>query len=255
LDYDSVQADFSTIIIGETAMKKTLGIIIVFVGFALLALNSRAASAAGQDGVLISKDGRTVFTTRTSSPRAAETPESDDNLVKIYDNIGTAYPKGTYNCCQGAVISGSQTEVEWWGGVAFTPRANRLVTKIKIAIGYNSGTNEVFVNLNSDSAGVPGAPIKTWKVKNISGAGSCCAVTTVVDKAGIAVTAGVRYWVTVTTNGSDKDAFLSWNVNDTNQVDPALNAARCKGTLCREDDGKWVAVQQTPGLALAVLGR
>lgn len=126
-----------------------------------------------------------------------------------------------------------------------------MITKIKLAVGYESGTNQVIVTLANDASGVPGTRIHSWTVTNVPPAGTCCALVTIKDK-GIPVSAGVQYWITLTTNGSNKDAFLSWNVNDTDQIDPALSAARCKGGACR-GNGEWVAVQQTPGLAFAVL--
>ncbi|MGA8493217.1 MAG: choice-of-anchor R domain-containing protein [Terriglobales bacterium] len=237
-------------------MNRTLERVIV--GLALLGLVSVAAFTASQNGVIISDDGRTVMV-KARAQQAAATDQSDAALVKIYDNLGTAYPKGIYWCCQGATISGpdSPGNVEWWDGVAFTPKANYAVTKIKLALGYLGGTNELVVSLHNDANGVPGTAIKSWKVKNLVDGGTCCTVAAIIDQSGIAVTEGVQYWITVTTNNSDKDAFLFWNVNDTDQIDPVPSAARCYATggQCRQNNGKWVAVPQTPGLALAVLGQ
>jgi hypothetical protein len=230
----------------------------VIVGVALLLLVSVAAFTASKNGVIVSDNGRTVMV-KARAQQATATDQSDANLVKIYDNLGAAYPKGIYWCCEGATISGpnSPGNVEWWDGVAFTPSANHVVTKIKLALGYLGGTNEVIVSVNNDANGIPGTAIKTWKVKNLVAGGTCCTVAVITDQSGIAVTSGVQYWITVTTNADDKDAFLFWNVNDTDQIDPAPSAARCYSTggQCRQNNGKWVAVQQTPGLALAVLGQ
>ncbi len=237
-------------------MNRTLERVIV--GLGLLVLASVAAFTVTRNGVIVSDDGRTVMV-KARGRQAVATDQSDATLVKIYDNLGTAYPKGVYWCCEGATISGpdSPGNVEWWDGVAFTPKSNHTVTKIELALGYLGGTNEVIVSLDSDADGVPGTPIKTWKVKNLPNGGTCCTLAAVTDKSGVAVTAGVQYWITVTTNSSDKDAFLFWNVNDTDQIDPAPSAARCYSTngQCRQDNGKWVAVPETPGLALAVLGQ
>jgi hypothetical protein len=198
----------------------------------------------------------TIVTERSFTP-VMRTDASDAGLVKIYDNIGAAYPKGTYWCCEGATVSGPKSAigVEWWVGASFTPKANHIATKIKIAIGYLGGTNEVLVSLNNDAQGIPGTVLRTWTAKALPNAGTCCSVVVKTDKVGIPVTKGTQYWITVTTNASDDDAWAAWNVNDTDQSDSVLSAARCKGTLCRGNNGKWVAVQQTPGLAFAVLGR
>jgi hypothetical protein len=244
------------ILLEAMTMNRTLERAII--GVAVLVLVSVAAFTATRNGVIVSDDGRTVMV-KARAQYIAATEEQDSTLVKIYDNLGSAYPKGVYWCCEGATISGpdSPGNVEWWDAVAFPPKADRSVTKINLALGYLGGTNEVIVGLNNDAAGVPGTAIKTWKVKNLPGGGTCCALATITDQSGIAVSRGVQYWITVTTNASDKDAFLFWNVNDTDQVDPAPSAARCYSTggQCRQDNGKWVAVPQTPGLALEVLGQ
>jgi hypothetical protein len=237
-------------------MKRTLERVIV--GLVVLVLVSVVAFTATRNGVIVSDDGRTVMV-KARAQQAATADPSDASLVKIYNNLGAAYPKGVYWCCEGATISGQDSpgNVEWWDGVAFTPSSNHVVTKIKLALGYLGGTNEVIVGLNNDSNGAPGTAIKTWKIKNVAAGGGCCTLVAITDQSGIAVTGGVQYWITATTNASDSDAFLFWNVNDTDQIDPAPSAARCYSTggQCRQNNGKWVAVPQTPGLALAVLGQ
>jgi hypothetical protein len=221
----------------------------------ILILASLAASAAAQQKALI-QDGTTIVLPSHSASRPSEIEKNDAGLVTIYDSIGTAYPKGTFWCCQGATISGpdSPGNFEWWVGAAFTPAANHTVTKVALALGYISGTNQVQVHLNQDANGVPGAALRTWTAKNLPGAGTCCTLTTLYDSAGVPVTAGTQYWITVTTNNNDETVQAFWNVNDVDQIDPAPGAGRCQGPLCR-GNGKWAASQDTPGLAFEVLGK
>lgn len=214
------------------------------------------AVAASQKGPILIDSGRITIIPRTSAQHAVAKPPSDAGLIKIYDNIGVAYPKGTYWCCEGATVSGPNSPggVEWWDATSFTPSADHTVTQIRVAIGYVGGTNEVILSLVNDANGLPGTPIRTWVAKPLPNFGTCCAVVVKTDKAGIPVTKGTRYWITATTNANDADAWLAWNVNDTDQMDSHLSAARCEGSVCRTG-GKWVAVQQSPALAVAVLGQ
>ncbi|HWY53998.1 MAG TPA: choice-of-anchor R domain-containing protein [Terriglobales bacterium] len=214
------------------------------------------AIAAEQNGPILSEDGSITIIPRNSSQQAVAKAPSEAGLVKIYDNIGSAYPKGTYWCCEGATISGPNSVggVQWWDGTSFTPSADHTVTQIRVAIGYLGGTNEVILTLTNDANGLPGTPIRTWVAKSLPNAGTCCAVIVKTDTAGIPVTKGTRYWITATTNANNADAWLAWNVSDTDQIDSHLSAALCKGSVCR-NSGKWEAVQQSPALAAAVLGQ
>ena len=55
----------------------------------VLALASVTAFAASQEGVVISKDGRTTIATKRT-PSTVRTEPNDPSLVTIYDNIGKA---------------------------------------------------------------------------------------------------------------------------------------------------------------------
>jgi len=232
--------------------KKTLLTLIV------LALASVTAFAAGRDGVITTKDGRmTIATKRT--PSVTRTASSDAGLVKIFDNIGTAYPKGSYWCCGGYTITGPTAISgfpEFWSAAAFTPSANHTVTKIKVAVGYVEGTNGLVLGLYNDASGVPGTAIKTWNLTGLPNFGSCCTVEEKGDSAGIAVTAGTQYWIVLKTNSKDSNTYAAFNLNDTDQVDPAPAAQYCsadKGGSCSKNDA-WTAFSSQPGLAFAVLG-
>jgi hypothetical protein len=224
----------------------------------VMALASVMALAASQDGIVMSKDGRTTITTKRPQ-LVTRTETSDAGLVKIFDNIGTAYPKGTYWCCEGYTITGPNALSgfpEYWEAGAFTPSANHTVTKIEVAVGFVEGTNGLVLGLYKDASGVPGTAIKTWSLSSLPTFGSCCVFQTKVDKAGIPVTAGTQYWIVLKTNSKEANTWAAFNVNDTDQVDPATTAYYCSQDVagsCSNND-KWSAGSSIPGPAFAVLG-
>ena len=225
----------------------------------VLALASLTAFAASKDGIVLSKDGRTVTVTKATKS-TAQAPSSDAGLVKIYDSIGTAYPKGTYWCCEGATIFGPTAiskEPEYWEAGAFTPTADHTVTKVEVAVGWVEGFNGLVVALYSDASGVPGKVIKAWSVTNLPNFGSCCATVAAHDTAGVPITAKTQYWIVVKTNNKSSNTFAAWNVEDVDQVDSELTAFWCsddKGGSCGSDNDVWIAGQAVPGHAFAVLG-
>jgi hypothetical protein len=225
----------------------------------VLALASLTAFAASKDGVVVSKDGRTTIATkRTASvDRAVST---DAGLVTIFSNIGTAYPEGSYWCREGATITGPTAMSgfpEYWVAGAFTPTANHTVTKVKVAVGFVQGTNGLVLGIYSDSNGVPGTALKTWNLSNLPTFGSCCTLESKSDVAGISVTAGTQYWVVLKTNSKESNTWAAFNVNDTDQIDPAPVASYCSqdaGGSCSVNDA-WTASESIPGPAFAVLGK
>jgi len=223
----------------------------------VLALASLTAFAAS-DGVVISKDGRKTIATKRV-PGVVRSESSDAGLVKIFDNIGTAYPKGSYWCCEGYTITGPTALSgfpEYWEAGAFTPSANHTVTQVQVAVGFVEGVNGLILGVYNDASGVPGTPIKTWALTTLPTFGSCCVVETKNDAAGISVTAGTQYWIVLKTNKKETTTWAAFNVNDTDQVDPAPTAFYCSGTTGQcSSNNAWTASQSQPGPAFAVLGK
>ena len=233
--------------------KRTLLTLIV------LALASVTVFAAGKDNAVLSRDGRTTIATKRAQAVTRTTAPSDAALVKIFDNIGTAYPKGTYWCCEGYTITGPTALSgfpEYWEAGAFTPSANHTVTKVEVAVGFVEGTNGLVLSINNDASGVPGTAIKSWSLSGLPTFGSCCVVEARGDSAGIPVTAGTQYWIVLKTNSKESTTWAAFNVNDTDEVDAAPTAFYCsqdKGGSCSNND-KWTAGRSVPGPAFAVLG-
>ena len=222
---------------------------------AALALTSATAFTAGKDEVVISRDGRMTFIPRRSQDVTPSAP-SGAGLVTIFNNIGWAYPKGAYSCCDGFTVEGpaGQSEPVFWQAAAFKPTVDHTVTMIEVAVSLNAGADVVVLSLNNDANGLPGTAIKTWRLTALPAAGTCCTVEARTDAAGIPVTGGARYWIVLRpTSGSDTQAV--WNVNDTNQVNSMKTAFYCSSQsgVC-QNNRKWTVERRLPGPAFAVFG-
>jgi hypothetical protein len=224
-----------------------------------------AAAMASDDGIVLSKDGKMTINTR---PGAHSQPyvDNNDGLTTIFDNLGGHYPDGVYWCCEGSTIWGPENTLEsppitFWSAVAFTPATSLSVTKVSVAVGfvnYGEKYTDILVSVANDNNGVPGTAIKTFKISNLPTFGTCCTVDTAKDSAGIPVTAGTQYWITVTTE-KKSDIWAAWNVNDTEQLssDAILEASYCDstGTDCGTNNGKWTSYEGYPGLAVGIWGQ
>jgi hypothetical protein len=237
--------------------KRTLLTLVVLV------VTSLSAFAARKGEVVMSKDGRMMSVTNGVQSVQRVAP-SDAGLVTIFDNIGKAYPKGTYWCCEGYSITGPDASgrlPETWLAVAFTPSDNHLVTRVEAAISHFTGTNELVLSLNNDASGLPGTAIRTWNMTDLPAFGSCCVVATKEDAAGIPVTAGTQYWIVVSTKGKSSNTFADWNVEDIDQVDQytvpvAYYCSDDQGGNCGNNDAWTLDTSNgTQGPAFAVLGK
>lgn len=183
----------------------------------------------------------------------------DPKLKTIAGDLST-YPYGVFFCCYGYYITGLTNVLgvvpEYWQGVPFTPSANMKVNEVDTSVEYDEGTKEIVLSLNSDSNGLPGKAIHTWKVTNLGTNGGCCQLATGKSKSGIAVKKGQQYWVVVSTNADDASIFASWDVNSTDMRSHPF-ASYCddsKQGTCNGVSGQWYATQGIlPGFA--VLGQ
>jgi hypothetical protein len=231
---------------------------------ALILMNvSGTAFAANKAEVVMSKDGRKIYVTK-STRAVARAKSSESGLVTIFSNIGKVYPRGTYFCCESYSITGPKASgrlPEYWLAVAFTPTADHVVTMVEVAVNLLDGADHLVLSLNSDASGLPGASLKSWHLRSLPEAGSCCTVGAGEDRAGIPVTAGTQYWIVLSTVGANSDTYAGWNVEDVDQVDTynvpvAYYCSDDRGGSCGNNDA-WTLDSSTSnqGPAFAVLGR
>jgi hypothetical protein len=205
--------------------------------------------AIAHPGVILSKNGGITSVTRGSGLYVAPPPHNDGATV-IFSNIGTKYPLGLYFCCSGATVSGPTSELGFqsWPAMQFTPSTDISVTEIDAAVEWITGTDEVDLDLYTDSGGVPGTLLKTFKATNLQGNAGCCGFAVGKDKEGISVTAGTPYWVAVTTATNGSDTFANWMFNSTDQLDKVPSAVN-KGSGWVTNGGA------VPAASFAVFGK
>ena len=219
----------------------------------VLALASVTVLAANRERVVVSKDGRTTIATKRT-PSVTRTEPNDPSLVTIYDNIATAYPKGSYWCCEGYTIMGPANLLgfpEYWQAGAFTPSANHTVTKVEVAVGF-VGTTDLSLASIMTPAAYRAKPLRL----------GLCRVCPPSEAAARSRRGRIRLGFRsplhriLDRSEDQREEYATWavfNVNDTDQVDPQVTAVYCSG-LCSPNN-KWVASHTTPGPAFAVLGK
>jgi len=215
---------------------------------AALALGSSAALAL-PNGVVVSKDGRTVTVPHGVASYVHPGMHVPKGGKMLFSNIGYDYPKGLYFCCYGGTISGPTSALGFsnWIGVAFTPANTGKITEIELGVGYVEGTATANIGIWSDSGGVPGTEIKGADEALTQTYGGCC--TTVTFKHKVAVTGGTQYWVVVSTDSNNSDLFGAWNFNSTDEVDGLTTSEDYNG------EGWGTAGSYVPGFNLTIYGK
>lgn len=180
----------------------------------LLLMWCAAVFAQGRDGVVSINGGRTSVYIKTRSESATTARQRDAGLVTIFSNLGTG--NNVYNGSVGSGILGqnvpNQIFPEWLAS-GFTPTADHLVTQIQVGVTYVEGPNGVILSLNDDNAGVPGQPLKSWRLPNLPTFGTCCTLQTVNLTTGIPVTQGKQYWIVLQTPPHNQSTWDVWNDN------------------------------------------
>jgi hypothetical protein len=189
---------------------------------AALALAALAASPAASKtihGVTVNKDG-TVSVPNGVGHYVAPPPHVKGAHV-IYSNIARKYPQGLYFCCSGAIVAGptSAINMQDWAAIQFTPAADATVQEIDVAVQQIAGTPSVDFGLYSDSAGLPGNLLMQFKASGYGLTGTCCDLAVGKNRKGVAVKGGTPYWIALTTDSSNSDAFANWPTNSTDIVD------------------------------------
>jgi len=181
-----------------------------------LFISSLAAAQATHDGVTTINGGRTTIYLKGAPQKITTATPTPAGLVKIFSNLGTG--SNVYNSFAGTGVLGQNVPGQpfpEWLGFAFTPAADHLVQVIQVGATYVSGTNELYLSLNADNAGLPGKALHTWHFVNLPTFGTCCALQSGLFKSGIPVKKGTQYWVVLRTAGGPSDTWDVWN-NDFN---------------------------------------
>jgi hypothetical protein len=220
----------------------------------LFGLTILAALTAQPGMAYAASDAKAPATTTTAAPPPAP-------LTTFFTNIGRKYPNGVYYCCAGIPVTGpnnNENAPEQWYAVAYTPSATFTLKRIQLAVGYFSGTNNIIVAVFGDNGtGLPNVQLGEWHVRNMPPNGSCCLTETSVIGAGLALAAGVKYWIALKTINTDKDALVFWERNTTDQVNSVAAASFCSQDhqgSCTVND-HWISAGATkPAPAFALLG-
>jgi hypothetical protein len=242
---DSMEAKLSQRQNGGNAMAKKKAAVLVIACITVLVLAGMTAVAVGsKEGFMTINGNRMTVAMRGPSGFAAGVVDPDDaQLKKIFTNLGSG--SSVYNCCTGWTISavGSVIGQQNWIGEAFTPKSNSTITKVKVAVGYVTGTNGVTFGISKDNGGVPGGLLKSWSKTGLPTFGTCCTLLTGKIAAGIPVSGGTQYWLVVKTSGKTPDTWDAFNLSNSGT-----------GTLANNTGSGWNNLGNNQQGAFAVLG-
>lgn len=190
--------------------KKVQSGVLICLGMLLLA-NVAAWGQATNDGIITINGGETTLLMRAPSQTFTPAIAPSPDLITIYSNLGTGTK--VYNAVAGYGILGPDAGQPWpqWVGCGFRPKADRIVTEIRVGATYVQGTNGLVMSLNEDNNHTPGKALHTWRFANLPTFGSCCTLQTGKYAAGIKVKKGTLYWVVL--RPSSKDTYDVWNNN------------------------------------------
>lgn len=157
-----------------------------------------------------------VVRTPVNSQARVAAPDVPTGLKQIFGNLGPR--TNAYNASLGTMVAGPLSTIgsDQFLGLPFTPKVNAHVWQLRVAVLYlnTGGANQVNLSLYTDAGGIPGTLIGgPVTVMNVPPAGTCCALAIANLTAGVAVTAGTRYWVVADTplSGTGSDFEGSWN--------------------------------------------
>lgn len=188
-------------------MEKKTATLRIVVCLAVLTLVGLTAVALGsKDGVTTINGGTMTVFMRGPSEDFTPMEPDEAGLKTIYSNLGTG--RKVYNDSTSWTIGGAGSPVgQMWVAEPFTPASDATVTRLKVAVGYVTGTNGVSIALANDKEGVPGKFLKQWFKTGLPNGGTCCVLQVENDVAGIPVKGGVQYWVVVKTSAKTNDTW------------------------------------------------
>ena len=141
--------------------------------------------------------------------------------VVLFDNFG---PGDSSQTNVGYTISTatSLTGVDVTSGMSFTPSVTAPLGSIFAAIGLISGTNQVTLDLMSDSGGSPGTILESFNASNQMGPfGSSNPPIMVTSTLHPVLQMGQQYWLVAFAHDS---TWAAWNDNNTGDSGPVTQS-------------------------------
>jgi hypothetical protein len=182
------------------------------VGLGILGLSMAASGQADKVGVVKLNGGKSAVL--KAAPSQPVTPaEPSSKLVKIYSTLGKG--DNVYSTESGFGILGTDTGQMLPEMVAngFRPKADHLVTEIRVGATHLQGTNVLVISLNEDNHGAPGKALRTWHFSELPPVWSCCTLQTAKYAKGIPVKKGKLYWVVLRPEMAFQDTWDIWADN------------------------------------------
>jgi hypothetical protein len=145
-----------------------------------------------------------------NSRMPSHTSDAPASNSTIFTNLGPR-ATGTY-VNYGPLVTGDgvSSEPEIWEALPFTPRFDSHAKTLAAAIGHVMGAKLVNLGIYSDNAGTVGTllPGGQGSTANIPETGDCCSLATVtLPDAGVALTAGVQYWLVASPDNANAPDF------------------------------------------------
>jgi hypothetical protein len=189
----------------------------------LLLASLTAVGQSNADGIVTINGGRNALLLNTRPQKITLAAPASPGLVKIYSNLGTG--KSVYNGKAGYGILGKDAGQMSPEKVAcgFVPKADHIVTEIRVGASYFSGTNALVVSLNVNAKDHPGKALHTWYFTNLPKFGTCCTLQIAKYAKGIQVKKGTLYWVTLAPFAQHQDTYDIWDNNINNLQGPFSN--------------------------------
>ena len=146
----------------------------------------------------------------------ASAPAAAGNLFTVYSNLGTG--TNAYNCCTGWTVSGTGTIGQSFTAAnEFVPTFSDLVSEIDVAVGYVTGVNSFYINIDADNGGQPGAVLASFTgLSSSTNFGSCCGLVSIFNINGaFSLSAGTAYWMVIGPTSTSATTWEAWNLNST----------------------------------------
>jgi hypothetical protein len=133
------------------------------------------------------------------------TVKSPLNADVIYSTFGSGETFSSAGLAIGRTNAGQEV------GASFTPSFDAILDSIKFAAWFNSGFNQLTVNLETDASGVPSdIVIEYFNFTNLSSTPTVYTATSLLHPI---LTASTRYWVVLTADDLE-NTEISWMLND-----------------------------------------